>query len=78
MYLRAFEHNGYWTLKIALDQYDSEGTSDEVMTLRTNTKVASIDEPLDQAWLILVLAIHFLESKGAAGRIRGADWPALY
>lgn len=77
-YLTAFEHNGYWTIKMHLDGYDSEGTTDEQMSLRTNSKVATIDTPLDQAWLILILAVHFLESQGALGRVRGADWPALF
>jgi hypothetical protein len=77
LYLRAFKQNGYWTIKIALDRYDAQGTTDEVLTLRTNTKAAQTDEPLDQAWIILILAVHFLESMGAAGRVAGADWPAL-
>lgn len=77
VYLRAFEHNGYWTIKIAVDGYDDEGTTDEILTLRTNQKIARTDDAVDQAWLVLVLGLHFLESQGAAGRIRGADWPAL-
>lgn len=78
MYLRAFQHEGYWTIKIAVEQFDSQGTADEILTLRTNAKVAEIDEPLDQAWLVLLLAVHFLESSGSVGRVRGADWPALF
>jgi len=77
-YLNAFEHNGYWTIKMHLDAFDSQGTTDEVMTLRTNSRVAHIDTPMDQTWLILILAVHFLESQGALGRVRGADWPALF
>lgn len=78
VYLRAFEHSGYWTIKIGVDQYDSEGTTDEVLSLRTNSKVAQIDTAIDQAWLVMILATHFLESQGAMGRLRGADWPPLF
>jgi hypothetical protein len=77
-YLTAFEHNGYWTIKMHLDAFDSQGTTDEQMSLRTNVKVATIDTPMDQAWLILILSVHFLESQGALGRIRGQDWPPLF
>lgn len=78
MYLRAFEHEGYWTVKIAFDVYDSEGTADEALTMREVTKIPSTDTPVDQAWLILITAVHYLEAQGAMGRVRGADWPALF
>lgn len=77
LYVRAFEQDGYWTIKIAVDQYDSEGTTDEVLTLREVTKAPSTDDPVDQAWVILVTSLHILEKHGAMGRISGADWPAL-
>lgn len=77
-FLNAHEHDGYWVIKMHLDGYDSEGMTDEQLSLRTNTKIADIDTPLDQAWLILILAVHYVESQGALGRVSGADWPALF
>jgi len=77
LYLRAFEQKGYWTIKIALDRYDSEGTADEVLTLREVSTAPSVDGELDQAWVLLVTALHILERHGAMGRIAGADWPPL-
>ena len=77
IYLRAYEQDGYWTVKIAVDQYDSMGTTDEVLTLREVTKAPSTDDAIDQTWVILVTALHILERHGALGRIAGADWPAL-
>lgn len=78
LYLRAFEHEGYWTIKIAFDEYDSEGTADEALTLRAVTQAPRTDTPIDQTWVILVQALHYLEQQGAMGRISGADWPALF
>jgi hypothetical protein len=77
MYLRAFEHEGYWTIKIAFDEYDIQGTADDVLTLRSVSRVPSTDDTLDQAWLILLTAVKYLEQQGALGRVGGADWPTL-
>jgi len=77
LYLRAFEQDGYWTIKIALDRYDSEGTADEVLTLREVSTAPSVTGAEDQCWVILVTALHILERHGAMGRIAGADWPPL-
>ena len=77
IYLRAFEQDGYWTVKIAVDTYDSTGDTDEVLTLREVTKAPSTDDAVDQTWVILVTALHILERHGALGRIAGVDWPAL-
>lgn len=77
LYLRAYEQNGYWTIKIAVDQYDAMGTTDEVLTIREVSKTPTTDDAIDQSWVILVTALHILERHGALGRIAGADWPAL-
>jgi hypothetical protein len=77
VYIRAFQHGGYWTLKVGVDLYDSEGTADEVLTLREVSQVPSVDTAIDQAWLIAVQVAHLLEREGATGRVAGADWPAL-
>lgn len=76
-YIRAFEHEGYWTIKIAVDSYDHQGTPDEVLTLRENVKCPRTDDHVDQTWVLLVQTLHILEANGAMGRIAGADWPAL-
>ena len=77
VYLRAFQNGGYWTIKIGGDRYDSEGTADEVLTLREVSQAPRSDDAVDQAWVVLVTALHILEKHGAMGRISGADWPAL-
>jgi hypothetical protein len=78
VHLSAFEHQGYWTIKLHVDAYDSQGTTDEQVNLRTNAKVPITDTGVDQAWLILITMIHYLEAQGALGRVRGSDWPALF
>lgn len=77
VYLRAFEHGAYWTIKIAVDEQDDSGTTSEPLTLRESTRAPKTDDPVDQAWVLLVTALHVLERHGAMGRISGADWPAL-
>lgn len=74
LYVRCFEHDGYWTTKIAFDEYDSEGTPDEALTLRQVAKHLEMDTPMDQAYVLLVDALKYLEAQGATGRVSGVDW----
>jgi len=77
VFLRAFQQGKYWTIKIQIDTYDGEGTADDTQLVRTSLQMPLTDDPVDQAWVVLINGLHLLEAKGAAGRISGADWPAL-
>jgi hypothetical protein len=78
IHLNANEHKGYWQLRVSFDNYDREGTADEILTIRKPAQIPDTDDAYDQCWLVLVTAVHMIEEAGASGRIAGGDWPALF
>jgi hypothetical protein len=69
--LEAHEGVGGWHVAITLTAHDSEGTPGEPFVLRTHTLMPSVDDELDQAWVVLICGAHMLEDAGSVGRVSG-------
>jgi hypothetical protein len=78
IHANANQHEGYWQLRITVDRFERDRFDEQTFTLRESVKVPLVDSDVDQAWVLLVTMLHALEKAGAVGRVRGADWPALW
>ena len=78
IHANANQHEGYWQLRITVDRFKGDRFDEQTFTLREAVKTPLVDTDVDQAWIILISMVHALEKAGAVGRVRGADWPALF
>lgn len=69
--LVAEELPGGWSVAVWWYGHDNEGDSHEGDHLTATVQIPWVDTDLDQAWLVLVTALHMLEAAGpTAGTIR--------
>jgi hypothetical protein len=60
-----------WTVGLWWYGHDDEGQAHDGGHLTTVVSIPKIDSELDQAWLVLVTALHMLEEAGSVGSLRG-------
>lgn len=76
--LQAWEHTGYWHVKISVDYPDDTIDTVDSRILRMNESIPTSPEWKDQAWVVLAYAMKTLEHAGAGGKSGGMEFPALF
>lgn len=61
---------GGWHVSVWWYGHDEEGQSHEGDHLTATVAIPWIDTDVDQAWLVLMTALHMLEQAGSAGSSR--------
>ena len=61
---------GGWHISVWWYGHDQEGQSHEGDHLSTTVQIPWLDTDVDQAWIVLMTALHMLEQAGSVGSTR--------